>query len=84
MYRNYFTNDIQPTNLAKLTEQYIWRTAIDMQRENNIIERGDTKTLKVRMPESIEIYYWAGPGNTKGGSITVPLTSCLTGLESAV
>jgi uncharacterized membrane-anchored protein len=25
---------------------------------------------------------WAG--NTKGGSITVTLTSCLTGLESAV
>ncbi len=24
-----------------------------------------------------------GAGNTKGGSITVPLTSCLTGLESA-
>ncbi len=24
------------------------------------------------------------PGNTKGGSITVPLTSCLTGFESAV
>jgi hypothetical protein len=24
------------------------------------------------------------PGNTKGGSITVPLTSGLTGLESAV
>jgi hypothetical protein len=24
------------------------------------------------------------PGNTKGGSITVSLTSCLTGLESAV
>jgi hypothetical protein len=24
------------------------------------------------------------PGNTKGGSIPVPLTSCLTGLESAV
>jgi hypothetical protein len=23
-------------------------------------------------------------GNTKGGSITVPLNSCLTGLESAV
>ncbi len=23
-------------------------------------------------------------GNTKGGSSTVPLTSCLTGLESAV
>ncbi len=27
-------------------------------------------------------YMWAG--NTKRGSITVPLTSCLTGLESAV
>ncbi len=26
----------------------------------------------------------AQPGNTKGGSITLPLTSCLTGLESAV
>jgi hypothetical protein len=26
----------------------------------------------------------ACPGNTKGGSITIPLTSCLTGLESAV
>ncbi len=26
----------------------------------------------------------AKAGNTKGGSITVPLTSCLTGLESAV
>jgi hypothetical protein len=25
-----------------------------------------------------------GSGNTKGGSITVPLTSCLTGLESAI
>jgi len=25
-----------------------------------------------------------GVGNTKGGSITVPLTSCLTGLKSAV
>jgi hypothetical protein len=24
------------------------------------------------------------PGNTKRGGITVPLTSCLTGLESAV
>jgi hypothetical protein len=24
------------------------------------------------------------PGNTRGGSIIVPLTSCFTGLESAV
>jgi hypothetical protein len=30
----------------------------------------------------LQTYAWAG--NTKGGSITVLLTSCLTGLESAV
>jgi hypothetical protein len=24
---------------------------------------------------------WAGAGNTKGGNITVPLTSCLNGLD---
>jgi hypothetical protein len=28
--------------------------------------------------------YYHQTGNTKGGSITVPLTSCLTGSESAV
>jgi hypothetical protein len=33
--------------------------------------------------------FWIGDliskaGNTKGGSITVPLTSCFTGFESAV
>ncbi len=27
---------------------------------------------------------WPGPRNTKGGSITVPLTSCLTGLDESV
>ncbi len=27
---------------------------------------------------------WDAAGNTKGGSITVPLTSCLTILETAV
>ncbi len=27
---------------------------------------------------------WATPGNTKGGSITVPLTSSLTGLDYSV
>jgi hypothetical protein len=31
-----------------------------------------------------EIYIWFGAGNTKGGSITVLLTSCFTGLESVV
>jgi hypothetical protein len=40
---------LQPANLAKLAEQYIWRSAINMHRENNIEERGDTQTLKVRL-----------------------------------
>jgi len=35
-------------------------------------------TLVVQLLELIT------PGNTKGGSITDPLTSCLTGLELAV
>jgi len=34
----------------------------------------------LRLTFTIKLY----PGNTKGGSITVPLTSHLTGLESAV
>jgi hypothetical protein len=33
-------------------------------------------------------FFWVGfmvsAGNTEGGSMTVPLTPCLTGLESAV
>jgi hypothetical protein len=51
-YRHYFSNDIRnPANLAKLAEQYIWRTAINMDRETNINQKGDTKTLKVRTPQ---------------------------------
>jgi hypothetical protein len=34
-----------------------------------------------RLGKSVQ---WHKSGNTKGGSTTVPLTSCLTGLESAV
>jgi len=37
-------------------------------------------TAPVQLPNSAILE----PGNTKGGSITVPVTSCLTGLESAV
>jgi hypothetical protein len=40
---------------------------------------GWIQTLKLRV-----ICGLVKPGNTKGGSITVPLTYCLTGLESAV
>jgi hypothetical protein len=37
------------------------------------------KLMRSRFPD-----LWLVPGNTKGGSIIVPLTSCLTGLELAV
>jgi hypothetical protein len=31
--------------------------------------------------EKVEGQYERGAGNSKGGSITIPLTSCLTGLD---
>ena len=49
VYRHYFNNDVQPKNLAKLTEQYIWRDAVELERENNFDGKGDAKTLKVKM-----------------------------------
>ena len=48
VFRHYFNHDVQASNLAKLTEQYIWRNAIDLERELNLDAKGDTKTLKVR------------------------------------
>jgi hypothetical protein len=39
------------------------------------------KTTKVSKNVFIS---WHGAGNTKGGRITVPLTSCLTGLDESV
>jgi pimeloyl-ACP methyl ester carboxylesterase len=47
MFRHYFSQDIQSANLAKLTEQYVWRTPIQIDRENNMEQKGDTRTLKV-------------------------------------
>jgi len=46
----------------RLSEQFIWRTAIDMQRENNLEERGDSKTLKVRpdLPGAVSSRFCVG------------------------
>jgi hypothetical protein len=49
-------------------------------------------TLSLRLEPSSVIYIIIGqayisldkPGKTKGGRVTVPLTSCLTGLDSVV
>ena len=62
VFRHYFNHDVQATNLAKLTEQYIWRTAIDLEREHNLDAKGDTKTLKVRtISEFFFNYYLLEP-----------------------
>ena len=47
VYQHYFSNEVQGKNLAKLTEQYIWRTAVDIYRNDNFEGKGDTKTLKI-------------------------------------
>jgi hypothetical protein len=39
---------------------------------------------KLQGANGLAYFAMLGSGNTKKGSITVPLTSCLTGLESAV
>jgi hypothetical protein len=45
-------------------------------QNNNKIHNAKTQ----REIERVSEHQNAKPGNTKGGSITVPLTSCLTGL----
>ena len=47
MYKKYFMTKIHPDNLAKLVEQYNHRSAIAIQRDENIIQKGDSYTLKV-------------------------------------
>ena len=46
VFRNYLMG-VQPVNLAKLTEQFLARSPIDIKRDNNLLERGNTYTLKV-------------------------------------
>ncbi len=50
--------------------------------ENNLVDRHLVDQSIV--VSTLDMAVSAKPGKTKGGSITVPLTSCLTGLESAV
>ena len=56
MYKHYFSQDIQPSNLAKLAEQFIWRPAINIDRENNMDQKGDTRTLKVPVLNLVGAY----------------------------
>jgi pimeloyl-ACP methyl ester carboxylesterase len=56
MYQHYFSNEVQGKNLAKLAEQYIWRTAVDIYRDDNIEGKGDTKTLKIPILNVVGAY----------------------------
>lgn len=57
VFRDYFANDINPKNLAKLAEQYIWRTTINIDREyTNSIQSGDSKTIQVPILNLCGIY----------------------------
>jgi hypothetical protein len=40
--------------------------------------------MACKYEHSLEDFSRDKPGNTKGGSITVPLTSCLSGLDKSV
>ncbi len=41
-------------------------------------------SMKTGLELPFQLHTTIVQGNTKGGSITVPLTSCLTGLELAI
>ena len=55
-YQHYFSNEVQGKNLAKLTEQYIWRTAVEIYRDDNLEGKGDTKTLKIPILNVVGAY----------------------------
>ena len=42
--------------MAKLAEQYIWRTVVDIYRDDNFEGKGDTKTLKIPILNVVGAY----------------------------
>ena len=46
-FKRFLVTRTEPENLAKLVEQYNHRSAIAIQRDENIIQKGDSYTLKV-------------------------------------
>lgn len=53
VYRHYFNQDLNATNLAKITEQYIWRLAINIDRD---VLGTDANTLKVPVLNVVGAY----------------------------
>ncbi|XP_040569855.1 protein NDRG3 [Lepeophtheirus salmonis] len=57
IFKQYFSTDIQPKNLAKLMEQYNWRTAIQIDREFSLENQGgNAKTLKTPILNIVGAY----------------------------
>ncbi len=63
----------------------IWGTLILLKFFSIAITNDDHFCYKYHISDKLQNLCWyLQPGNTKGGSITVPLTSCLTGLDESV
>jgi hypothetical protein len=57
---------------------------IDKFNLNKILQKAQISNFKFQRTFSQSSHPWQRTGNTKGGSITVLLTSCLTGLDLSV
>ncbi len=69
--------------------KFLWKDLAYKIEEVNLRQKSFMRWTTELKPEFVEcltnVSVWLPlSGNTKRGSITVPLTSCLTGLESAV
>ena len=49
MYKRYFMTKVDPDNLAKLMEQYNWRSLVSIHRDDNVLQIGDSHTIKVQI-----------------------------------
>ncbi len=56
----------------------VWNTFVG---STSLFHLKGCSQYSVQQPSITENLFMFLPGNTKGGSITVPLTSCLTGLD---
>jgi hypothetical protein len=72
--KSYLNEEVSRTEPSPSVMVPLYKTSMKA-RQSADLHSYKRHWLETSSPES---------GNTKGGSITVPLTSCLTGLESAV
>ncbi len=70
-----------PTINRKFLITDFWLLSTSIKPKNFIDFYRSQKKMKHPQCLPWKVGQWVEPGNTKGGSITVPLTSCLTGLD---